>query len=145
MVLLLVNPSTLSDVHEAVRHYALSLQQSDEFVYHSIIRLTTLWFRVSQDAAQDLQETVKEMEGIKLYQWYIVLQQLVSVAQHPSDVLKRRVSVIIGKVLEKYTEFVIWQIIGMLNNDAGVKRNYMMSVRSNCWGDWGRSFRTHVC
>lgn len=132
-------------MHEAVRHYALSLQQSDEFVYHSIIRLTTLWFRVSQDAERDLQETVKEMEGIKLYQWYIVLQQLVSVAQHPSDVLKRRVSVIIGQVLEKYTEFVIWQIIGMLNNDAGVKRNYMMSVRSNCWDDWGRSFRTRAC
>lgn len=36
-----------------MRHYALSLQQSDEFVYHSIIRLTTLWFRVSQDAALD--------------------------------------------------------------------------------------------
>ncbi|KAK8827804.1 hypothetical protein WA577_007351, partial [Blastocystis sp. JDR] len=105
-----------------------SLQQSDEFVYHSIIRLTTLWFRVSQDAALDLQATVKEMEDIKLYQWYIVLQQLVAVAQHPSDVLKRRVSVIIGRVLEKYTEFVIWQIIGMLNNDAGVKRSFMMSI-----------------
>lgn len=128
-----------------MRHYALSLQQSDEFVYHSIIRLTTLWFRVSQDAALDLQATVKEMEDIKLYQWYIVLQQLVAVAQHPSDVLKRRVSVIIGRVLEKYTEFVIWQIIGMLNNDAGVKRSFMMSVRSNCWGDWGRSSRTHAC
>ena len=128
-----------------MRHYALSLQQSDEFVYHSIIRLTTLWFRVSQDASLDLWALVKEMEGIKLYQWYIVLQQLVSVAQHPSDTLKRRVSVIIGRVLEKYTEFVIWQIIGLLNNDAGVKRSYMMSVRSNCWGDGGRSFRTHAC
>ena len=128
-----------------MRHYALSLQQSDEFVYHSIIRLTTLWFRVSQDAALDLQATVKEMEDIKLYQWYIVLQQLVAVAQHPSDVLKRRVSVIIGRVLEKYTEFVIWQIIGMLNNDAGVKRSFMMSVRSSWWGDWGRSYSTHAC
>ena len=141
----LLNRSALTDLQEAVRHYALSLQQSDEFVYHSIIRLTTLWFRVSQDAALDLQATVKEMEDIKLYQWYIVLQQLVAVAQHPSDVLKRRVSVIIGRVLEKYTEFVIWQIIGMLNNDAGVKRSFMMSVRSSCWGDWGRSYRTHAC
>ena len=58
----LLNRSALADLQEAVRHSALSLQQSDEFVYHSIIRLTTLWFRVSQDAALDLQATVKEME-----------------------------------------------------------------------------------
>ena len=135
----------ISDVQEAIRHFSLSLQQSDTFLYHSIIRVTTLWFRVSQESAVDLMATVKEMTEIKSYQWYVVLQQLVSVAQHPCELLKRQVSSIIATVLREYTEFVVWQIIGMLNNDAGVKRSFMMPVDSNCGGDGGRSSRTRRC
>ena len=75
----------ISDVQEAIRHFSLSLQQSDAFLYHSIIRVTTLWFRVSQESAVDLMATVKEMTEIKSYQWYVVLQQLVSVAQETGD------------------------------------------------------------
>ena len=126
---------------EAVRHYCLSLQENDAFLFHSIIRLTTLWFRIMQEPGMNLLEQVAELETIKNYQWYIVLQQLVTVAQHPCEMLKCQVSQILKHVLCQYTEHVVWQIIGMLNV-SGTKKDFMMPVGSqmNEWCLMNRLF-----
>ena len=59
-----------SDLKEAIRHYSLSLAVSDRFLHHSLIRLTTLWFRLLQESATDLPAAVPELRAIAAYQWY---------------------------------------------------------------------------
>ena len=117
------------DLQEAVRHYCLCLQTSDRFLYHSIIRLTTLWFKAMQSLSEDLLAVVPEIESIKPYQWYIVFQQLLTVACHPNDKLKVQVARIVSGVFQKYPKQVVWQILAMLNVKSGPKREFMMSVR----------------
>ena len=80
-----------------------------------------------QEPEMNLLEQVPELKRIKNYQWYTVLQQLVSVAQHPCDLLKSQVSQIVKHILGQYTEHVVWQIIGMLNV-VGSKKDFMMPV-----------------
>ena len=77
----------------------------------------------------DLMEEVSEIQSIQKYQWYTVLQQLVTVAQHPCDILKTQVSQIVKHILSQYTEHVVWQIIGLLNV-SGSKKDFMMPVVS---------------
>lgn len=115
------------DLEEAVRHYCLSLQVSDSFLYHCIIRLTTLWFRIMQEPGMDLMGKVPEIKKIKNYQWYTVLQQLVAVAQHPCDLLKSQVGKIVKHVLSQFTEHVVWQIIGMMHVE-GSKKKFIQPV-----------------
>ena len=117
-----------SDLKEAIRHYSLSLAVSDRFLHHSLIRLTTLWFRLLQETATDLPAAVPEMRSIAAYQWYEVLQQLLTVAQHPSELLRRQVREIVGRVLDKYTEHVVWQVVGMLSVEKSAKSVFMQAV-----------------
>ena len=117
----------MDDLKEAVRHYCISLQESDDYLFHSIIRLTTLWFRIMQEPNMNLLEQITELETIKNYQWYTVLQQLVTVAQHPCETLQCQISQILKHVLSQFTEHVVWQIIGMLNV-SGTKKDFMMPV-----------------
>lgn len=123
---LLICRSTV-DLQEGVRHYCISLQESDTFLFHCIFRLTTLWFRVMQEPNMDLLKDVPEIKNIKNYQWYTVLQQLITVAQHPCETLRSQVSQIVKMVLHQYTEHVAWQIIGMLNV-SNCKKEFMISV-----------------
>ena len=133
------------DLQEAVRHYCLCLQTSDRFLYHSIIRLTTLWFKAMQSLSEDLLAVVPEIESIKPYQWYIVFQQLLTVACHPNDKLKVQVARIVSGVFQKYPKQVVWQILAMLNVKSGPKREFMMSV-GDCGGcEADRSLRMSVC
>ena len=87
----------------------------------------------------DLPASVPEMQSIAAYQWYEVLQQLLTVAQHPSELLKRQVRGIIGKILDKYTEHVAWQIVGMLSVEKSAKCVFMQAVgvggelNRRCW------------
>lgn len=118
-----------SDLKEAIRHYSLSLAVSDRFLHHSLIRLTTLWFRLLQESATDLPAAVPELRAIAAYQWYEVLQQLLTVAQHPSELLRRQVREIVGRVLDKYTEHVVWQVVGMLSVEKSAKSVFMQAVR----------------
>ena len=80
-----------------------------------------------QEPEMNLLKQVPEIKNIKNYQWYTVLQQLVSVAQHPCELLQTQVSQIVKHILSQYTEHVVWQIIGMLNV-AGSKKDFMMPV-----------------
>ncbi len=82
-----------------------------------------------QEQRIDLMEEVSEIQSIQNYQWYTVLQQLVTVAQHPCDILKTQVSHIVKHILSQYTEHVVWQIIGLLNV-SGSKKDFMMPVVS---------------
>ena len=82
-----------------------------------------------QEQRIDLMEEVSEIQSIQNYQWYTVLQQLVTVAQHPCDILKTQVSQIVKHILSQYTEHVVWQIIGLLNV-SGSKKDFMMPVVS---------------
>ena len=124
----LVYRREIADLREAVRHYCLSLQLSDRFLDHSIIRLTTLWFKVMQTSNEDLLSLVPEINSIKAYQWYVVFQQLLTVACHPNDTLKVQVMRIISEVFKQYPKHVVWQILGMLNVRTGPKREFMMAV-----------------
>ena len=136
---ILIHRRNQSDLKEAIRHYSLSLAVSDRFLYHSLIRLTTLWFRLLQESSVDLPASVPEMQSIAAYQWYEVLQQLLTVAQHPSELLKRQVRGIIGKILDKYTEHVVWQIVGMLSVEKSARCVFMQAVSDRgefnrrCW------------
>lgn len=69
-----------------------------------------------------------ELRSIASYQWYEVLQQLLTVAQHPSDLLRAQVRSIVGRVLSMYTEQVLWQIVGMMSNENSPKYAFIEKV-----------------
>lgn len=68
------------------------------------------------------------MRSIACYQWYEVLQQLLTVAQHPSDLLRAQIRGIVGKVLGMYTEQVLWQVVGMMSVEKSAKYVFMENV-----------------
>ena len=59
----------------------------------------------------------------------LVIEDEKRLARNLAELLRRQVREIVGRVLDKYTEHVVWQVVGMLSVEKSAKSVFMQAVR----------------
>ncbi|EDV26576.1 uncharacterized protein TRIADDRAFT_54713 [Trichoplax adhaerens] len=142
----------LEFIPHVIKHYALSLQFGNKFIYESMPRLLTLWLDIGSKFSvnrvksidktflavlSDVNKIISDsIEKLPPYKFFTAFSQLISRICHPNASIFDILEKIIAKLMVEYPQQSIWLMAAVSKSSYSVRRSRCHEIfakaKSNC-------------